>query len=61
MSSMVKCDCCKRIDYTDSRSNVRYIEVYTNGKINGFSTRHLCEDCYRKKFLLELFGIDIED
>lgn len=46
MSDMIKCDRCNRLMYTDSRSpKGAYWKVTADG-INGYSTIHLCRNCY---------------
>ena len=46
MSDMIKCDRCNRLMYTDSRSpKGAYWKVTADG-INGYSTMHLCRNCY---------------
>ena len=51
MSSMVKCDECGKLMYTDSREEKgAYVKMTADDPLCGFSSFHLCRKCYSEKF-----------
>ena len=64
MSDMVQCDSCKKMFYTDSRTEKgAYVLVKIDDPLYGYSCVHLCRKCYRTKFpfmLEEWEGVEDE-
>lgn len=51
MSDMIQCDSCKKMFYTDCRSEKgAYVLVKIDDPLCGYSWVHLCRKCYRAKF-----------
>ena len=51
MSTMVKCDKCEKLMYTDSREDKgAYIKMTADDPLYGYSTFHLCRKCFDKEF-----------
>lgn len=48
MSQMIQCDGCKRLMYSDSRSEKGdYCEVWVDRYTDSASQYHLCRDCHK--------------
>ena len=48
MSEMIRCDKCKKLMYTDSRSNKgAYCKIGIN-YTDGYTSLHLCKSCYKQ-------------
>lgn len=56
MSSMIRCDKCKKMMYDDSRSDKGDWCTMTIDYVDGLSFYHLCKTCYRQ-FLTEFTRI----
>ena len=52
MSSMIRCDKCKKMMYADSRSDKGDWCTVRIDYVDGMSTLHLCKVCHRQ-FLVE--------
>lgn len=52
MSTMIRCDKCKKDMYADSRSDKDAYAKLNTDYIDGYSTYHLCKACFRQ-FLTE--------
>ena len=51
MSTMVKCDQCEKLMYTDSREDKgAFIKMTADDQLYGYSTFHLCRKCFDKEF-----------
>lgn len=51
MSKMIQCDECKKTMYTDSREERgAYVSVSVDDPLYGYSSLHLCRNCFIKKF-----------
>ena len=48
MSEMIQCDKCKKLAYTDSRSEKDAMCHMKIDYVDGLSTLHLCKSCYRQ-------------
>ena len=48
MSSMIKCDKCGKLMYTDSRSGKGAYAKFSQDYIDGYGTFHLCKICFRQ-------------
>ncbi len=56
MSEMIRCDKCKKLMYTDCRSDKDAYCKLNVTYVDGYSTFHLCKACYRQ-FLTEFMRI----
>ena len=51
MSMMVRCDKCFKLMHTDSRSEKgAYIKMTADDPLCGYSTFHLCRECFAQLF-----------
>lgn len=48
MSEMIRCDKCKKLMYTDSRSDKDAYCKINITYVDGYSTIHLCKACHRQ-------------
>lgn len=56
MSELIECDCCKKQAYYDITMLMQFCEVRVT--FQGKTTRfHLCEDCYKDKFLKDILNM----
>jgi len=61
MSARIECDCCGKLEYADDRSDKDAIAtITTQHRATGYSTMHLCKECY-SRMMKEFFKWDIEE
>lgn len=51
MSTMVKCDKCEKLMYTDGREDKgAFIKMTADDPLYGYSIFHLCRKCFDREF-----------